>query len=182
MIADREPRSRIMHVHSRFAFLAEKREAIPDLPRLRPRGKFSLTADNSEGFDLREGVTQRFPDRKPRGSAWSICRHLGFRPVPCLSARVYFACQALYYTGRRLRFYFFCSTQHSACLTSSAPFSTCSFSLILKRAVGSHEEAQKRTKKEHTNLNQITCRVNENSSSGFLYVFVLVPFRGHSFR
>jgi hypothetical protein len=42
----------------------------------------------------------------------------------------------------------------------------------LKSAVGSHEEAQKRTKKEHTNLNQITCMVNENSSSGFLYVFV----------
>jgi hypothetical protein len=42
----------------------------------------------------------------------------------------------------------------------------------LKSAVGSHEEAQKRTKKEHTNLNQTTCRVNENSSSGFLYVFV----------
>jgi hypothetical protein len=50
----------------------------------------------------------------------------------------------------------------------------------MKSAVGSHEEAQKRTKKEHTNLNQITCRVDENSSSGFLYVFVFVSFGAFS--
>jgi hypothetical protein len=47
----------------------------------------------------------------------------------------------------------------------------------LKGAVGSHEAGQKRMKNQTANPDQITCRVNENSSSGFLPVLVFMSLR-----